>query len=335
MQERIVSELYSREALAGYDPECLRKAVALVVGAGALGQNAIQNLTLSGVGEQRIVDFDLFEAHNSTRSPFYGGDGAPKALAVAAGAKKLSPTPTQRFRYADASIEELGDGAFAGVSVVVCAVDNGEARGVIADYSRLHGIPLIEGGFEGPSVTVSGYKNDPSVAWSEPCWRCANPTTSGSISCRLYAQEAEKQRRIPAIQTGAAFVGALVAEAAILSMLGAQVIGDRSVDLNVRTGVSRPIIHTRDPLCTGPHRTYLVPLGLDSGPASTVGELFAEISKQSGLPTFFVKLRSAVRAGHSLPKLRAADSPSPTGPLVAQNRRPMHRLRRPGRSCAR
>ena len=65
------TELFSRERLAGYDPELLARSVALIVGAGALGQNTAQNLALAGIGEIRIVDKDQFEPHNRTRSPAY------------------------------------------------------------------------------------------------------------------------------------------------------------------------------------------------------------------------------------------------------------------------
>ena len=83
------NEVFSREMLAGYDPEILHGGTVLVVGAGAGGQNLLQNLALSGVGEIRIVDHDHFEEHNRTRSPLYPTDilpaegGAGKARLVA------------------------------------------------------------------------------------------------------------------------------------------------------------------------------------------------------------------------------------------------------------
>ncbi|MBI4541213.1 MAG: ThiF family adenylyltransferase [Gemmatimonadetes bacterium] len=49
----------------------MAESVALVPGAGALGQNVIQNLALSGIGESRVADNDVFEDHNRTRSPAF------------------------------------------------------------------------------------------------------------------------------------------------------------------------------------------------------------------------------------------------------------------------
>ena len=132
------TEMFSRERLSGYDPECLSRSVALVVGAGALGQNAALNLALSGIGEMRIVDKDEFEPHNRTRSPAYPlrDDatrlGMRKARAVAGKLRPLMTNNEPVMRYADAWIEELGDGAFRDVSVVLSCVDRPSARAYLS-----------------------------------------------------------------------------------------------------------------------------------------------------------------------------------------------------------
>jgi molybdopterin/thiamine biosynthesis adenylyltransferase len=61
----------SRERAAGYRPEVLRRARVLLGGAGAGANNAALTLALSTVGEVLVVDFDAYEEHNATRSPFY------------------------------------------------------------------------------------------------------------------------------------------------------------------------------------------------------------------------------------------------------------------------
>src|SRR6185312_10606331 len=123
------SEIFSRERLAGYDPERLARAVALIVGAGALGQNTAQNLALAGTGEIRIVDKDQFEPHNRTRSPAYPLPeeverfGLQKARAVAGKLRPMMTNSDPVMRFADNWIEELGDGAFKNASVVLSCVD--------------------------------------------------------------------------------------------------------------------------------------------------------------------------------------------------------------------
>ncbi len=63
--------LFDRERLAGYDPQLLNQAYVAVVGLGAAGCNIVQTLALSGVGNLGLVDFDVVEASNLTRSPLF------------------------------------------------------------------------------------------------------------------------------------------------------------------------------------------------------------------------------------------------------------------------
>src|SRR5437870_3401583 len=114
------NELFSRERLAGYDPQIMNATKVLIVGVGALGQNTAMNLALAGIGEIRIVDHDRFEDHNRTRSPLYptaeeqAALGMSKAKVVAARLGRLMTAPGAVVRYADKCIQELGDGAFKG-----------------------------------------------------------------------------------------------------------------------------------------------------------------------------------------------------------------------------
>ncbi|MDE2507058.1 MAG: ThiF family adenylyltransferase, partial [Planctomycetota bacterium] len=57
----------------------------LVVGAGALGNEALKNLALVGVGAIHIVDFDVVEPSNLARSVFFraADAGRPKAEVAA------------------------------------------------------------------------------------------------------------------------------------------------------------------------------------------------------------------------------------------------------------
>ena len=100
--------LHSRSILAGYDPERLHEGKVLVVGLGALGQNVVQNLALLGVGQLMLVDFDSFEDHNATRSPFYptalesARFGLGKAIVVAHRAVSIGTARDRRVYYSPA-----------------------------------------------------------------------------------------------------------------------------------------------------------------------------------------------------------------------------------------
>lgn len=112
----VKDKVFSRERLAGYDPKRMNDSKVLIAGAGALGQNTALNLALSGVGELRIVDRDLFEEHNRTRSPLFPLPeeqeiyGLDKASVVARKLGRLMTAPTPVIRWANQWIQELGDG---------------------------------------------------------------------------------------------------------------------------------------------------------------------------------------------------------------------------------
>jgi adenylyltransferase/sulfurtransferase len=284
--------IFSRERLAGYDPEVMSRSVALVVGAGALGQNAAQDLALAGLGEIRIVDRDRFEEHNRTRSPAYPLPeeqelyGLDKARAVACNLRRLMTAPDAVMRYAHAWVQELGDGAFDGVSVVVSCVDSQVARAYLSDKARQHGLPYIEAGFHAADTTLTSF---PATATDEardaPCWRCLHPDLGGSFSCRFYAAQAEASGIIPALQNAAAVLGGLQAESAILALHPTLVESNeaRGFALNVRTWKATTVMLSRDPKCAGMHRRLdAEPVALKTKASDTVERLLGEMSEHFG-----------------------------------------------------
>jgi molybdopterin/thiamine biosynthesis adenylyltransferase len=290
-----LNEMFSRERLTGYVPERLEHGVALVVGAGALGQNVALDLALAGVGEIRIVDQDLFESHNRTRSPLFPLPteqerfGSRKAAAAAKKLRPLMTAPRPVVRYAHNWIQTLGDGAFTDVSVVLSCVDRPSARAYLADKARLHCITLIEGGFRGADVTVSCY---PGVRGDEartaPCWRCSHQDTGveeGLFSCRAYAVRAKESGIVPAIQNAAATLAGLQAEAAILSLHdpNPSPLRFHAIDLNIRTGESRVIKLSTDPKCPGIHHGLETPpVRLTTTAVDSGEELLRELSSILG-----------------------------------------------------
>jgi len=305
-------ESFSRERLAGYDPDVLGRKTVLLVGVGALGQNTLINLALSGVHELRLVDHDLFEPHNRTRSPCYptvreqSALGLEKARVVASRIAPLMTAAHPRVRFAVARIQGLGLGAFAGVDAVVSCVDNARARAYLADATRLLGLPLIEAGFDGAELSLSCY---PAArgrhAAQQPCWRCSHVDLAGAFSCRFTAERAEAEGVIPAIQAAAATLGGLQAECTIMALHQQFPLGGRVFDLNIRTGKSRVTKLVIDPVCSGAHRSLpRRKLALDAGPADTVRDLLAELSDRLAgaavvrLPDPFVLSAHCSNCGH-------------------------------------
>jgi adenylyltransferase/sulfurtransferase len=255
------SDMWSREKLAGYDPEKLREGTVVVAGCGAAGNNIVFNLCLSGVRELRLIDFDTVEPSNLTRSFFFkrerlaGGKTRHKAREVALGALALSYADNPLVRYAVARTETLGLGALQGAKVVISAVDSFGSRAWLARATRLLRIPFIEVGFTASQAHLSVY---PNQAEDEVCWRCAHPDADPEgISCTAYARAVVEQGMSPATQAVAATVGALAAEACIQALHGEFPLGGKLLILDIRTGKSTTIKLTEDPECASGHRSLV------------------------------------------------------------------------------
>jgi molybdopterin/thiamine biosynthesis adenylyltransferase len=264
---------FSREQLAGYDPEVLAGATVLVVGGGALAQNLLVNLALSGVGELRIVDFDRFESHNAPRSPLFPSAdeqvrwGMEKARVVANKTLALAQAEEPTVLYATKPIQALGAGAFEAVDVVAACVDNAEARAYLADMCRWLGVSLVEGGFDGPKVTLSSFPaSSAEAAGGDACYRCGNPSLVGTFSCQRQALAAIEAGITPAIQAAAATLGGLQAEAVIQALQGEHPTALRRTNLDIRTGRQSQYELVADPECQGIHRRAgnLVELKIES-----------------------------------------------------------------------
>ena len=281
------SRFFSRERAAGYEPERLAATRALLVGAGALGQNCAISLTLCQIGELCVVDFDRFEPHNATRSPCFPSQrdsarwGNSKAEIVARKLSELiSWSESPRISYLAGPIQEFGDAPFRNATVVISAVDSNRARAYIASMCKKHKRPLVEGGFDGPDVSFSVLANNPRG----PCWLCHQAMELHDqlrLSCTARAMQAEQDGFVPATQPAAAVLGALMAEAVIQVAHGNDEVLNRRVYVNTRTARVATIRLTMDEDCQGRHDwpdevSFWVTLSNDA----RGGDLLEELAKR-------------------------------------------------------
>ncbi len=273
-------EIHSRSRLAGYDPGKLAAARVTIVGLGALGQNLLQTLVLSGVGRFLLIDYDNFEDHNATRSPFFPAAaevrllGNQKAPIVAHRALAVSTASSPQILYQNDTAQRCGDRIIRWADVVVAAVDSVSARAWLAERARLHSKPLVEGGFFGPEFNFSAFSAEAGTG----CYRCFNPAKVSSASCTQYAMDAERQNVVPAIQATAAVLGGLMAEQVI------NIIHDRETSYgiryygNARQAAMRSALLRPDPQCPGEHHPLPVrAMAPETRKLRTVEDLFASV----------------------------------------------------------
>ncbi len=163
----------------------------LVVGCGALGSVAIDQLARAGVGTLPLIDRDIVETTNLQRQTLYTerdvASGTPKAEAAARRVREIDST-----RVVHPVVEHLGTEnvieLLRGVDLVIDGLDNFPTRYLLNDACVREGVPWIYGGAVatgGLSMPVlpnrSSATSEPStrITWSAeeatPCLRCVFP----------------------------------------------------------------------------------------------------------------------------------------------------------------
>jgi len=106
--------------ISWWERDKVADAKVLVVGAGALGNEVVKNLTLMGVGHILVIDFDTIEYSNLSRSVLFRESDAKrkKSQVVAARAKELNPQTKIQYLHGDVTTE-LGLGVVRRMDVVI------------------------------------------------------------------------------------------------------------------------------------------------------------------------------------------------------------------------
>lgn len=212
-----------QERIGWWRQESLLHSRVLVIGAGALGNEVIKNLSLLGVGNLLIVDFDNIEDSNLSRAVLFrhkdAKNGARKAEVAARRAKLLNPNPKAIVKSFHGDIVwDMGLGVFRYADVVIGCLDNIEARLAVNLACRRLGKTWIDGGMWELAGSISVYdcKED-----DKACYECGmTPEHYRDIRVRYSCTNAVVKTRIkqgfePTTQTTSALVGAFQSQEAV------------------------------------------------------------------------------------------------------------------------
>lgn len=167
-------ERFSRHAMVpGWSQRLLSESRVLVVGAGALGNEALKNLALLGVGELGIIDFDVIEPSNLSRCVLFQEEnlGYQKAVVAAKRIRELSLTVVARPLVADV-MTEVGAGFIEEFDVVLGCLDNIASRYMLNRLCRMAGVPWLNAGIDAFCGQVSLF--DPK---KDACYECGMTTS--------------------------------------------------------------------------------------------------------------------------------------------------------------
>ncbi len=164
----IVDYIWARQMIAlGNKQKNLRGAKAVIVGAGALGNEIIKNLVWIGFGKILIVDYDDVEYSNVSRGLFEKEDiGRNKAEVLAE--KLMAQSPYAEVSFIPKKVEECEEKKLY-CDVIISALDNMPTRVWLAGFCVKTATPLIDGGIKEFQGRVQTYIPD------GPCLACNIP----------------------------------------------------------------------------------------------------------------------------------------------------------------
>ncbi|MBQ2763382.1 MAG: ThiF family adenylyltransferase [Candidatus Methanomethylophilaceae archaeon] len=146
------------------DMDGIFQSKILVAGAGALGNEVVKNLVLSGFRHIDVVDMDEIVLSNLNRCLFFRDSDVkkiPKAVAVANKASELSPDA-----YVCPIVGKVQDIQTWDYDIVIGCLDNILARMHVNSHACYHGIPYIDGATDGMRGKVN------AVLPGGPCLQC-------------------------------------------------------------------------------------------------------------------------------------------------------------------
>ena len=193
-----------------WDQDRLKNATIMVVGAGAIGNELVKNLTLLGIGKILIYDMDSIESTNLTRSILFRAKdvGRYKAEVAAERVHEINPDVKTKA-FVSNIIDDVGLGVFRRMDVVLGGLDNREARLAINQACYHVNKPWIDGAIE----ALNGFARV-FVPGNGACYECTMTETDWMLinkrkSCTLLTHQQMSEGKIPTTPTSSSVIAGI------------------------------------------------------------------------------------------------------------------------------
>ncbi len=266
---------YDRQRLIPWwDQERLAQARVLVVGAGALGNEVLKLLALTGVGHVMVYDMDRIELSNLSRTVLFreADEGAFKAEVAAERVSALNPQ-VRAVGRAQNILGEMGLGLFVWADIVICGLDNRLARVFVNSACARTGRAWVDGAIEELSGIVRLF--DPART---ACYECTMNETDRRLirerlSCAMLARDAVMHGHVPTTAVAGSLVAALQVQEAVKYLHGQPTLYGEGFHINGMWGDFSRVGYRRRGDCLG-HDSLGEFIPLNCGAADvTLGEL--------------------------------------------------------------
>lgn len=224
---------FQRFSLIGWwDQTRIRNAHVLVVGAGALGNEIVKNLSLLGFGNLFVADLDAIENSNLSRSVLYRAkdNGSSKAKTAVRAAKDLFPGMKAQAFHGNV-LYDLGLGVYRWADVVLGGLDNREARLSINRNCRKLGKTWIDGAIE----QINGVAR--VFAPTGPCYECTMSEMDWKLlnkrrSCNLLTKDEMQEGKVPTTPTISSIIAGVQCQEAVKLLHGMETIAGKGFVFN-------------------------------------------------------------------------------------------------------
>src|ERR1044072_3828118 len=275
---------YSRQRLISWwEQDRLAAARVLVIGAGALGNEILKLLALSGVGHIMIYDMDRIEVSNLSRTVLFKETdaGAFKAEVAAQRVVELNPQ-SGAIGASHNLIHAPALGVFVWADVVICGLDNRLARMFVNSSCARTGRTWIDGAIEGLSGIVRVF--DPART---ACYECTmneadRKHVQDRLSCAMLARDEISLGHVPTTSVAASLIAALEVQEAIKYLHGQHTLYGEGIHVNgMWPAFSRVQYRRRDDCPAHDSFGQIVPLQLGVNDI-TLGELLDRAEAKLG-----------------------------------------------------
>ena len=238
------------QLISWWEREKVQNAKVMVVGAGALGNEVIKNLVLMGVGYIYIVDFDVIELANLSRSILFreSDSGRKKAEVAAARAKELNPYVHVQYLHGDVTTD-IGLGVFRRMDVIIGCLDNREARLAVNRFAYWVNKPWVDGAIQEFLGLARVFLPGQGACFECTLTEQARRDLSIRYSCPLLARENILLGKVPTTPTIASIIGAIQAQEALKLIHGLPVDAGKVLHFNGMTNEVHTTSYTPDEEC--------------------------------------------------------------------------------------
>lgn len=245
---------YDRQTLiTWWEQRRLADASVLVVGAGALGNELVKNLALTGVGSIAVLDMDEVENSNLSRCVLFreGDEGAEKARVVARRAAELNSEVRVIPVVGDARLV-VTPALVSHFDLVLGGLDNREARLHINQACWKAETPWIDGAIEGLLGVMRVFQPPDSACYECTMNEADHRALAARKSCALLTRSQLLEGKVPTTATSASVIAAMQVQEAIKLLHSALLdapFGGKGFAFNGLTHDSYVVTYKRRPDC--------------------------------------------------------------------------------------